>query len=218
MRHKTSHSTPKLGRYTNVYVTYILVMRHAKTNKIIHLFILTIVTSCMAPKAISTIESNNYDDKANQTTFTKLPFGSISIPGKWTKVSYNQVSRQHNFKNADSVLTAVAINQSSSYPFYKLNMTSNEVVKEFYEWDSKYLAENINGKRTIIKQDTVNQFIVWQITADNEKYKVDNHYLFGSENGIIFTVFISTKKWTNEQKVEYLQTVYKNKTVGNCCK
>lgn len=188
------------------------------TIKIISVFLLAIMTSCMAPKAVSTIESNTYDGKTNQTTFNKFPFGSLSIPGKWTKISYNQVSRQHNFKNADSVLTAVAINQTSSYPFCKPNMTSNEVVKEFYEWDSKYLADNLNGKRTIIKQDSVNHFIVWQITADNEKYKVDNHYLFGCENGIIFTVFVATDKWTNEQKVEHLQTVYKNKTVGTCCK
>ncbi|HEY4799890.1 MAG TPA: hypothetical protein VII99_12495, partial [Bacteroidia bacterium] len=178
---------------------------------------LTAVISCMAPKSVSTIESNSYDDKTNLTTFNKFPFGSISIPGKWTEVSYNKVSGQHNFKNTDSILTAVAINRASSYSFYKPNMTANNIVKEFYEWDSKYLADNINGNRTIIKQDTVNHFIVWQITADNEKYKIDNHYLFGSENGIIFTVFISTKKWSNEQKTDFVQTVYKNKTVGTCC-
>lgn len=171
----------------------------------------------MAQKVVSAIESNNYDNKTNQTTFYKIPFGNISIPGKWTKTSYNQVSRQHNFRNADSVLTAVAINQATSYPFYKPNMTSNNIVKEFYEWDSKYLADNVNGNRTIIKQDTVNHFILWQITADNDKYKIDNHYLFGCENGIIFTVFVATNKWTNEQKIEHLQTVYKTKTVGTCC-
>ena len=193
--------------------------RHMKSiiNTII-IFTLTFMTSCMASKAVSTIESNTYDDKTNQTTFNKFPFGSISIPGKWTKVSYNQVSGQHNFRNADSVLTAIAINQASSYPFYKAKTISNDIVKEFYEWDSKYLADNLKGNRTIIKQDTVNHFIVWQIMADNERYKIDNHYLFGSENGIIFTVFISTKKWANEQKVEFLQTVYKSKTVGTCCK
>ncbi len=170
----------------------------------------------MAPKTISTIESNSYDDKINQTTFNKLPFGSIGIPGKWTKVSYNQVSGQHNFTNADSIFTAVAINRASSYPFYKRNMNSNETVKEFYEWDSQYLVGQINGERTIVKQDTTNHFIVWHIKAEN-KYNIDNHYLFGCENGIIFTVFIDTKKWSEQQKVNFLETVYKTKTVGNCC-
>jgi hypothetical protein len=51
------------------------------TIKIIPFFFLVILTSCLAPKAISTIESNDYDDKTNLTTFTKFPFGSISIPG-----------------------------------------------------------------------------------------------------------------------------------------
>jgi hypothetical protein len=176
------------------------------------------ITSCVAPKTISIIESSSYDDKRNQTTYNKIPFGSLSIAGKWTKGAYNQVSRQQNFKNADSVIIAVAINRATSYPFYKANESSNEIVKEHYEWDSKYLADNIKGKRTIIKQDTVNHFIIWQITSDSEKYKVDNHYLFGCENGIIFTVFISTEKWRDEQKIEYLQDIYKNKTVGTCCK
>jgi len=186
-------------------------------NKIIPLFLLTVVTSCLAPKAISTIESNNYDDKTNQTTFNKFPFGSLSIPGKWTKVSYNQVSGQHNFKNADSVSTAVAINQASSYPFYKPNMTSNEAVTEMYEWDAKYWTYQISAKTTILKQDTTNHFVIWQISADN-KYKIDNYYLFGSENGLVFTIMIDTKKWDLNQKINFLQIVYKNKTVGNCCK
>jgi hypothetical protein len=171
----------------------------------------------MAPKAISIIESNHYDAKTNQTTFVKIPFGNISIPGKWTKISYNRVSRQHNFMNADSILTAVSINKASSYTFYKPNLTSNEIVKEYYEWDSKFLADTIKGNRTVIKQDTVNHYILWQLTADNEKHRLNNHFLFGCENGILFTVYISTEKWTNQQKVAFLETVYKTKTAGSCC-
>jgi hypothetical protein len=178
---------------------------------------LALFSSCTAPRAISTIESDFYEAKTNKTTFTKLPFGSISMPGKWTKVSYNAVSKQHNFKNADSILTAVAINRASSYPFYKAGMSSNELVKALYEWDSQYLAEKTRGSRSIVLQDTVEQYIIWQIIGKYDKFDIDNHYLFGSENGIIFTVFIGTAKWTNEQKIDYLRSVYKSKTVGTCC-
>ncbi|MFI5219786.1 MAG: hypothetical protein ACHQNT_09885 [Bacteroidia bacterium] len=181
------------------------------------IIIVLFLNSCFGPKAVSTIESYNFDEKNNQTVFNKFPFGSVSMPGKWTKVSYNDVSTQHNFRNTDSVLTAVAINKTSSYPFYKTGMTSNTFVEEMYEWDSKYLVEQIKGKRTIIKQDTSNHFIIWQITTDTLNLKIDNHYLFGCENGIIFTVFISTEKWANEQKVNFVEMVYKNKTVGVCC-
>jgi len=186
------------------------------TINILFVFILAIVTSCLAPKVVSTIESNYYDNKTNHTTFSKIPFGSISIPGKWTKVSYNQVSGQHNFKNADSIFSAVAINRASLYPFYKPKMTSNEIVKDMYEWDSNYWVTQTNGNRKTLKQDTTNHFIIWKFSADNN-YKVDNYYLFGSENGVVFTVFIDTDKWDLTQKINFLQMVYKNKTVGTCC-
>ncbi|MFI5150665.1 MAG: hypothetical protein ACHQRM_13085 [Bacteroidia bacterium] len=185
--------------------------------KIIFLFCITFLVSCMAHKAFSTIESSRYDEKSNLTTYTTFPLGSVQIPGKWVKTSFNKVSSQQNFRNADSVLTAVAINKSTAYPFYKPNMNSNTIVKEMYEWDSKYLADHTNGNRTLIEQDTLNHFIVWQITGMLNDFGVDNHYLFGSENGIVYTVFISTKKWTNEQKIDFVKTVYKNKTVGACC-
>jgi hypothetical protein len=199
-------------------------MLHAKKTsmKTLNIFLLllisTFINSCSTPKHISTIESNTYDEKNNQTTFNILPFGSLTMQGKWTQFSYNQISFQHNFRNADSVIVAVAINQTTSYPFNKPNLTPNEFVKDFYEWDSKYLSAQINGSRNITKQDTINHYIIWQITADNEKYKVDNHYLFGCENGISFTVFVSTPKWTNDQKENFIESVYRNKTVGKCCK
>jgi hypothetical protein len=171
----------------------------------------------MTSKYVSTIESINYDDKTNQTTFNKLPYGSISIHGgKWTKVSYNEISGQHNFKNADSIFCAVLINRASSYPFYKPKMTSNEIVKAMYEWDSKYWTEQTGAKTPLLKQDTTNHSLIWQISLDN-KYKVDNYYLIGSENGLIFTIMVDTKKWDLTQKIIFLETVYKNKKVGTCC-
>ena len=199
-------------------------MRHAYQpdmkliNRILTVLLIATLTFCTTNKYVSTIESDKYDDNIDQTIFTKFPLGTVTIPGKWTKISYNQVSGQHHFMNVDSAMTAIAINQASSYPFYKPKMTPNTIVQEFYEWDSKYLAEKIKGERSVIKRDTTNHFIIWQITADTEKRKIDTYYLFGSENGIVFTILGPTKKWTNEQKVIFLETVYKNKTVGNCCK
>jgi hypothetical protein len=187
------------------------------TIKTFLIFIIALLTSCMTSKYVSTIESINYDDKTNQTTFNKLPYGSISIPdGKWTKVSYNEISGQYNFKNVDSVFCAVLINTASGYPFYKPKMTSNEIVKAMYEWDSKYWAEQTGAKTSLLKQDTTSHSLIWQISID--KYKADNYYLIGSENGIIFTIMVDTKKWDLAQKTIFLETVYKNKKVGTCRK
>jgi hypothetical protein len=114
------------------------------------IFILLFLNSCYGPKAVSTIESYDFDEKNNQTVFNKFPFGSMSMPGKWTNDSYNKVSGQHHFRNADSVSVALAINQSSGYPFYKKGMTSNTLVEEMYEWDSRFLSERLLGKRALI--------------------------------------------------------------------
>jgi|GEM_PF-429609 len=189
------------------------------TNKIVPLILLIVLTSCIGPKAtstqpISTITSSNYDEKTNFTTYSKLPFGSISMPGEWTKSSYNQNSRQQFFKNEDDVSTAIAINKASSYSFYNSNMNSNQIVKEFYEWDSKYLADNIQGSRSIIKIDNDNHFIIWKLVANNEQHNLNNYYLFGSENGIIFNLYVATDDWTEEQKIEYLVRAYNNRKVG----
>lgn len=189
-------------------------------SKINLLLFLTIafLASCFAPqKAVSTLESTNYEEAKDQTTFNKFPFGSLSMPGKWKKVSYNPTSHQHNFRNIDSIFVAVAINQASSYPFYKYQMSSNKTVKEMYDWDSKYLTEQVHGIRTVLKQDTTNHFILWQLTCDTLNRHVDTYYLFGCENKLIFSVMLHTKKWNENQKINFLQTVYKNKIVGTCC-
>ena len=148
----------------------------------------------------------------------KFPYGSISLPGQWTKTFFNQNSGQQNFKNKDTLSTALLINRASGYPFYTKAMTSNQFVKAMYEWDANYMTAQINGNSKIIMQDTANHFIVWQIIADNDKYQIDNLNLFGCENGIVFTVLAPTaKKLTNEQKINFVRTIYENKTVGTCC-
>ena len=179
------------------------------------IFVLAVAISCTATKYVSTIESCVYDDKTNQTTYSVLPLGSTILPGKWTKTTFNEVSYQQNFKNIDSISSAVAISQASNYPFYKPKMTTNQIVTEMYEWDAKYWAQQAGAKTPMLKQDTINHFIIWQISS--EKYGIDNYYLFGCENGIIFTVFINTKKWDLTKKMNFLETVYRDKKVGNCC-
>lgn len=186
--------------------------------KIIILVLFTIVTSCLGPKYVSTIVSDNYDEIKDQTTYMKFPYGSLNLPGQWTKSFLNQSSGQQNFKSNDSLSTALLINETSSYPFYTKGMTSNEFVKAMYEWDSKYYIDKFQANCPIIKQDTVNYFIVWQIIAHNEKYNIENQYLFGCENGIVFSVLAPTRKLTFEQKIDFVEAVYKNRSVGKCCK
>ncbi len=186
--------------------------------KIIHVITIilffSIFIACSSTKSISTIVLDTYDAKTDLTTFEKSPLGSIKIPGKWTKTTYNELSKQYFFKNSDTILIAVAINLNSHYPFYSKGMTDNSFINEFYEWDSKFLADQIKGTRVILKNDTINHSIIWHL-YNNEN--INSYYLFGIEKGKTFTIFITTAKWDESKKIKFLQTVYNNKIVLNCC-
>jgi hypothetical protein len=131
----------------------------------------------MAPKYVSTIVSQRYDEKNDQTTCTVLPFGSLPLPGKWTKTTYIQSSGQQNFENKDRSNIALLINRNSDYPFYKKGMSANTFVKDMYRRDSDYFVLQYNARCSIIKQDTSEHYIIWQIIAQNEKHKFDIIYL-----------------------------------------
>ena len=185
-----------------------------RSRKLFLLAFLVIGNCVFAQKATSTIVSDKYDPKKDVTEFMKFPFGSVSLPGKWTRTTYNAVSGQYNFTNTDSVSVAVALNRAAQYPFYKKEMTADQFVQAMYEWDSDYLTQKINGKDTVITRDTVNHFITWRITNGEG---INNHNLFGYENGVVFTVMVATEKWPDEKKVKFAETVYLNRIKGTCC-
>jgi len=50
-----------------------------------------------ASQKVNVIEGYDYKEKDNQTSYFVLPYGSVSIPGKWNKDHYNSVSHQQFF-------------------------------------------------------------------------------------------------------------------------
>jgi len=77
---------------------------------------LLILYGC-ASQSVSTIVGCDYDESKNQTTYFVLPFGSVSIHGKWEKTHYNNVSGQQFFTNGDSISIAIAFNRFDKYEF-----------------------------------------------------------------------------------------------------
>ena len=67
----------------------------------------------------STIVGGDYDAKKNATDYFVLPFGQVSIPGKWEKWAYNPSARQQFFINEDSVIVAVVFGRTDKYEFNK---------------------------------------------------------------------------------------------------
>ncbi len=72
-----------------------------------------------------------------------MPYGTVTIPGKWDKGHQNSISHQQFFTNKDSVKIAIAFGSIKNYEF---NLTGAKTgfsfVKAFYEWDSKYFVEH----------------------------------------------------------------------------
>ena len=177
------------------------------------IFILLIVTSCFAPmgSTSSTLESSTYNDKTNTTDYMVFPLGSVSLPGEWTKTHYADISHQQWFKNADSISVAVAFTACDYYEFSKKDLKDFAFVKAYYEWDAKYLSEQLNIRDTILLADTVNNYIVWRLWGESKKIEIDSYFLFGCRNCSVSNFSITANKWPEEQNVKFLLDLYLKK-------
>ena len=101
-------------------------------NKIKYLFglllVSVLVSSCMSlgNAAQSTIVGGEYKADKNITEYFVMPYGEVSLPGKWEKWQYVSNARQQFFKNADSVTIAISFGPANKYEFNK-----NGLLKKF---------------------------------------------------------------------------------------
>lgn len=113
------------------------------------LIIITLfLSSCGSTRHTSILIGDSYDETTDKSTMIFVPNGNVEIPGKWTRTTYNQVSRQQFFVNSDSASIAIAKNSKGKYPFYVETKSDFELVTDFYKWDSEYWAEQgLKGKK-----------------------------------------------------------------------
>lgn len=156
----------------------------------------------------TTIFATNYDKKKDLTVQVILPYGNISIPGKWTKTSFNQVSKQHFFTNADSITLSVSKNPIDKYPFFKPGLSGQQLVSEFVKWDSEYWEQQ-GLKIKVLKDESENGFIAWQATI-NKEYDVNTIFVYGYKNGFAYGFSVSSKLWPEEKMQEFLIQLFKN--------
>ncbi|WP_234111750.1 hypothetical protein [Chryseobacterium sp. R2A-55] len=178
-------------------------MKRQNLNIVIGLLLL-VLTSCKTTQT-SMIIAENYDEKKNQTTLTLFPYGNIVFPDKWTKTSYNQVSKQHFFTNNDSTTFAVTKNPKDKYPFYKTNQTDNEFVTDFVKWDAEYWEKQGLTVTTIDNQANKG-YILWQAKSDEKN--VNTIFLFGSKNGLTYNFSGSSKNWTEGKIKDFLVQLF----------
>ena len=168
--------------------------------------------SCSAPKAISTITGTNYDKRKDMTTYMVLPYGSVHMPGMWTEDSYNSKSRQQFFKSKGPATLSVAIGAANKMEFNTSGLKGYKFAKAYYEWESQYQREQLHQQVELIKDDSVNKYILWRVHSDN----VNTFQLFAGTDcdcagGAFKSLTVSGKGMTNEELVQLLESVYLNK-------
>lgn len=151
------------------------------------------------------IIADDYDEKQNQTTLTLLPYGNIVIPGKWTKTSYNQVSRQHFFTNNDSTTVAVTKNSKEKYPFFKSIQSDKEFVTDFVKWDTEYWKKQGLTVTTVDNQSDKG-YILWQVK--NDEKKVNTFFLSGAKNELAYNFSGTSQSWAAKEIKDFLVKLF----------
>lgn len=183
-----------------------------KTNLIKTFVLLTIsifVVNC-ATKRTTTLVGGEYNEIKNETEYFVLPYGSVTLPGKWEKTNYNTISRQQFFRNPDSVIIAIAFGNINKYEFnLEGSKTGFDFVNAYYEWESKYFADSHGLNRQQIESDSINNYMIYRIYGQVEKDNFDTYFLVGEKNGNTSNFSISgTDKWTENEKVDFLKTLF----------
>ena len=180
-------------------------------NKLKYLFglllVSVLVSSCMSlgNAAQSTIVGGEYKADKNITEYFVMPYGEVSLPGKWEKWQYVSNARQQFFKNADSVTIAISFGPANKYEFNKNgSLKGYDFVKAYYDWESDYFVKS-GYEAKIIESAQSNSYIIWRLWGQ----ELDTYFLFGERGGRVsnFSVHI-TDKWTEEEKVKFLKSIY----------
>ncbi len=171
-------------------------------------------TSCYTPGTISIIYSADYNNKEKLTKYDKYPFGQVKIPGNWILENYDPVNRTHFYRDSAQVYLGIGMVFCNQTPFYQKDMSDSLFLREYYEWDSKYWIEKIGASARIIEKDTINNTLLWNLKDDKN---LNSFYLYGTKYHRAFYFLVSTDKWSDSEKINFLKTLYSNTEIYNCC-
>jgi hypothetical protein len=142
----------------------------------------------------SVINSVYYDEPKNNTVLMLLPYGNITLPGKWKETSVREDSRQHFFSNEDTTVhIAVTKNPRRFYPFNQKQHTDREFTHHFVAWDTAYFQQT--GRPTqIVADSSENGFILFDVVTPSGDIP-KTLFLYGTKNGIVFNFSGRSAKW-----------------------
>ena len=166
-------------------------------------------TSCASNKS-STIVGGEYNEANNTTEYFVLPYGSVSLPGKWEKGNYVSVSKQQFFKNQDSISVAIAFGRDDSFEFNRDGkLKGYDFLKTFFEWESAYFQDSFGLQSRMIETDRVKNYIIYNVSGKNDD-SFNTIFLIGEKNGNVSNFSVNyTDKWSENEKILFLKNLYK---------
>ena len=174
--------------------------------------LLVLMINCASQKT-SIIVGGEYNETKNETGYFVIPYGSVTIPGNWTKTNYTSTSRQQFFQNSDSINIAIAFSRFDKYTFNSDGRHKGyDFIRSYYEWDSKYFVETHGLQRQEMETDSINRFMTYRIFGNIDKDEFDSYFLIGVKNGNITNISISdNEKWTEKEKLTFMKNLFISK-------
>lgn len=164
------------------------------------------LTGCISQKGITMVVSCEYNAEENTTDYMVVPFGKVSIPGKWERGRYLSNSHQQFFKNQDSTSIAISMALTDSYEFnHSGTLKGYDFAKAFYDWESEYL-EKQKMMCGIEESDKENGYIIYKVTAEDDH---ERYFLYGERRGVAHNYLVSIPgKWDRDQTVKFLRDMF----------
>ncbi len=172
-------------------------------KSLIFAIIAMLIVSCASNKT-SVLVGGDYNEERNETDYFVIPYGSVSLPGKWVKTNYLQSSKQQFFVNKDTVTVAVSFGKTDKFEFNRNNAKKGyDFVEAYYKWEHDYFTKSgLNVDR--IESDKAKKYLIFRMHGP----EVNTFLLIGTKKGYTSNFSISTRKWTEKEKVEFLKNLF----------
>jgi hypothetical protein len=128
----------------------------------------------------------------------------IKIKGEWKVKQIIKKSRQVIFCNEDSTDLGIAVHLASSVDGYSSSQTPLETALAYYEWDSKFMRDELKMSITKISEDKNKAFVIWYSTD-----KFGNlYYLFGRSDNLVYNIMVRNSSMTEKKITSLLEEIY----------
>ncbi len=172
-------------------------------------FLVVILQGCAAHRS-SVLVGVNYDASKDCTDYLVLPYGSASIPGKWVKTHFNDISNQQFFMNRDSIRISIAFTRFDQYEFNPDGTkTGYDFVKAFYKWECDYFEETFGLACDIIEENEYSTYMIYRLYGTVDGGEFDSYFLVGNKNGNISNLSVmATDQWAVDEKIAFLKNLF----------